>query len=177
MSTRVLIKRPQTRSTGPPSPLTARWQLGFSCPLVPCGHCSQGGLHGRVPLYVGTTPHLQPSRCPPKPSSRRDGNQRSPLAPRGDHAPCSQVTCDSPPTPSHHACLLVSALPPRSVRHVQPSPIAVPPPQRANARTRCLLRVTVAPTPSCLGHSTSYTSQRGVERRFDRVREAARRWW
>jgi hypothetical protein len=38
-----------------------------------------------------------------------------PPQPRRDHAPCSQVTRDSPSNPTHHARPLVSALPPRCV--------------------------------------------------------------
>jgi hypothetical protein len=38
-----------------------------------------------------------------------------PPQPRRDHAPCSQVTRDSPSNPAHHARPLVSALPPRCV--------------------------------------------------------------
>jgi hypothetical protein len=82
-----------------------------------------------------------------------------PSHPRGDHAPCSQVTCDSPSNPAHHARPLVSALPPREAArstatlHRKRCPLT---PQRRHVpRVNC-----VSPAPSCKGHSTSYRSLR-----------------
>jgi hypothetical protein len=69
--------------------------------LRSCGSCSEGGFHGRMPTRAMITPHLHPP-VPRLHPFRRDGNQgwwsfHPPSHPRGDHAPCSQVTCDSPP--------------------------------------------------------------------------------
>jgi hypothetical protein len=68
------------------------------------------------------THHLHPPRCPSKPSSRRhQGLVVSPASqPQGDHAPRSQVTCDSPSNPAHHARPLVSADTPTRVRTKHP---------------------------------------------------------
>jgi hypothetical protein len=78
-----------------------------------CGSCREGGFHGRMPTRVMITPHLHP----PVRRLHRDGIRvwsfRPPSLPRGDHTPCSQVTCDSPSNPAHHARPWVSALPPR----------------------------------------------------------------
>jgi hypothetical protein len=66
--------------------------------------------------------------------------------------PRYQVTCNSPPTPSHHARPLVSALPPSCVRKRSTATVhrqVLPPSQRASARTSSMLHVTVAPAPSC----------------------------
>jgi hypothetical protein len=87
-------------------------------------------FHGRMHLRVMITPHNTRLAVPPL---QLDGGSRvSTFAAHvgGQHA-AYQVTCNSPPTPSHHARPLVSALPPRCVRkrstatvhrHVLPPP-------------------------------------------------------
>jgi hypothetical protein len=64
----------------------------------------------RMPTRLMITPHLHPPRCPTL-TARWLSVGFSRLAPRGDHAPCYQVTCDSALTPPPHARPLVSALP------------------------------------------------------------------
>ena len=138
-----------------------------------CGSCSEGSLHVRMPR-VTITPHLHPlpHLHPFSEMASGFGSFHPPSHPRGDHAPCSQVTCDSPSNPAHHARPLVSALPPREAArstatlHRKRCPLT---PQRAEARTTCELRVTVTPAPSCKGHSTSYRSLRA-----SRVTDCAR---
>ena len=130
-------------------------------------------MHVRMPRAT-ITPHLHPlpHLHPFGEMASGFGSFHPPSHPRRDHAPCSQVTCDSPSNPAHHARPLVSALPPREAArstatlHRKRCPLT---PQRAEARTTCELRVTVTPAPSCKGHSTSYRSLRA-----SRVTDCAR---
>ena len=114
------------------------------------------------------TPHLHPPHCPAYTPARWIGFRTCFSHPRtrgGPHTALSgHVRFTSNPT--HHARLLLSALPPRCVPRstaILPSRVLAPLP----ARTKCVLRGTVAPAPSCRGHSTSYRSLR--ERRVDCV--------
>ena len=121
------------------------------------------------------TPHLHPPQCPAYTPARCDRVSNvflPPSHPRGDHAPRYQVMCDSPSNPTHHARLLVSALPPRCVPRsiaILPSQVLAPLP----ARTKWVLRGTVAPAPSCTGHSALYRLLRRVERVTDCARATA----
>jgi hypothetical protein len=76
------------------------------------GNC----FRGRMPTCVRIPPDLHlPYITPFKPSLKPNQGFASTPQPRRDHAPCSQVTRDSPPNPTHHARPLVSARPPRCV--------------------------------------------------------------
>ena len=170
MSTRVMI-------THPPAPLPRynlpRWQSRLQ---VLSRHLLTRGVrsHGRMMCNDNTPPPpaSMPRLNPLAAKDRVSNVFLPPSHPRGDHAPCSQVTCDSPSNPAHHARPLVSALPPREAArstatlHRKRCPLT---PQRAEARTTCELRVTVTPAPSCKGHSTSYRSLRA-----SRVTDCAR---
>ena len=156
--------------THPPAPLPRynlpRWQSRLQ--VLSRHLLTRGGRsHGRMMCNDNTPP--PPASLPrlhPRSVDRVSNVFLPPSHPRGDHAPRYQVTCDSPSNPTHHARLLVSALPPRCVPRstaILPSRVLAPLP----ARTKCVLRGTVAPAPSCRGHSTSYRSLR--ERRVDCV--------
>ena len=70
---------------------------------------------GRMPARAMIPPRLHSPRCPAYHLLQGNQGLSSPPQPRRDHAPCSQVTRDSPSNPTHHARPLVSALPPRCV--------------------------------------------------------------
>jgi hypothetical protein len=142
--------------THPPAPLPRynlpRWQSRLQ--VLSRHLLTRGGhSHGRMMCNDNTPP--PPASLPrlnPLAAKYRISNVfLPPLHPRGDHAPRYQVTCDSLSNPTHHACLLVSALPPHCVPRstaILPSRVLAPLP----ARTKCVLRGTVAPAPSCRGH-------------------------
>ena len=171
MSTCVMI-------THPPAPLPRynlpRWQSRLQ--VLSRHLLTRGGhSHGRMRCNNNiTSTRLTAPPTPPR-RDRVSNVFLPPSHPRGDHAPRYQVTCDSPSNPTHHARLLVSALPPRCVPRstaILPSRVLAALP----ARTNCVLRGTVAPAPSCRGHSTSYRSLR--ERRVDCVQTGeGGRWY
>jgi hypothetical protein len=124
-------------------------RVGSLSPL-PLTHGVQ--LHGRMPLCVTITPPAAPASLSRPYNSMVRSRVSTFAAMLGDSMPRYQVTCNSPPTPSHHASPLVSALPPRCVRKRSSATVhrhVLPPSQRASARTTSMLHVAVAPAPSC----------------------------
>jgi hypothetical protein len=105
-----------------------------------------------MPLCVTITPPAAPASLSRPYNSMVRSRVSTFAAMLGDSMPRYQVTCNSPPTPSHHASPLVSALPPRCVRKRSSATVhrhVLPPSQRASARTTSMLHVAVAPAPSC----------------------------
>ena len=94
------------------------WYPSVALPAACGGYCSQGSLDGHLPTRV--PPHCPPNTTPTPSRARKPWLVRT-LAPGGQRDVFSGHAC-SQPTPTHHACPLVSALPTLRAHACPPQP-------------------------------------------------------
>jgi hypothetical protein len=154
-----------THPAAPPTPFreTVKGWVSFH-PTRPGGQ-THGPLCGRI---TPTSTHPASSPTPVRRDAIRVWVLSSTLAPAGGPRAVFSSHVRLLIKPRTSRASVGECATPRCTVHRILHRKSWPPSQRAEARTWCVLRVTVTPAPSCMGHSAAY---RSLSVESDRLRE------